>query len=44
VHALDVDDIGIPAEGTPAYLGFLMSGHTLGRATIVGTAETPSAG
>ena len=44
VHALDVEDIGIPAEGTPAYLGFLMSGHTLGRATIVGIAESPSAG
>jgi Raf kinase inhibitor-like YbhB/YbcL family protein len=44
VHALDVEDIGIPAEGTPAYLGFLMSGHTLGRATIHATAETPSAG
>jgi Raf kinase inhibitor-like YbhB/YbcL family protein len=44
VHALDVENIGIPPEGTPAYLGFLMSGHTLGRATIVGTAEIQSAG
>ena len=39
VHALDVPDIGVPEDGTPAYLGFLMSGHTLGRATIVATAE-----
>jgi Raf kinase inhibitor-like YbhB/YbcL family protein len=44
VHALDVETIGIPAEGTPAYLGYLMSGHTLGRATIVATAEAPGAG
>lgn len=42
VHALDVDDIGLPADGTPAYLGFLMSGHALGRATIVATAEQPA--
>ncbi len=41
VHALDVEDIGIPADGTPAYLGWLMSSHALGRATIVATAEAP---
>ncbi|WP_305788324.1 YbhB/YbcL family Raf kinase inhibitor-like protein [Symbioplanes lichenis] len=43
VHALDVEDLGLPAEGTPAYLSFTMAGHTLGRATIVATAETPAA-
>jgi len=43
VHALDVEDIGVPAEGTPALLSFTMAAHTLGRATIVATAETPAA-
>ncbi len=42
VHALDVEDIGVPAEGTPAYLGFTITGHILARATIVATAETPA--
>lgn len=37
VHALDTDDIGIPADSTPAFLGFTMSSHILGRATIVAT-------
>ncbi|MBT0773253.1 YbhB/YbcL family Raf kinase inhibitor-like protein [Kineosporia sp. J2-2] len=43
VHALDVEDIGVPAEGSPAYLGFTMAGHILARATVVATAETPAA-
>jgi Raf kinase inhibitor-like YbhB/YbcL family protein len=43
VHALDVDDIGVPAEGTPAYLGFNIASHILGRATLVATAEIPAA-
>ena len=42
VTALDVEDIGVPAESTPAFLGFAMGSHTLGRATIVATAETPT--
>ena len=42
VHALDVEDIGVPAEATPAYLGFNIMSHILGRATIVVTAETPA--
>ncbi|HLU28628.1 MAG TPA: YbhB/YbcL family Raf kinase inhibitor-like protein [Glycomyces sp.] len=42
VHALDVESIGVPADGTPAFLGFNMSGHTLGRAHMVVTAETPA--
>ncbi|AXB46932.1 YbhB/YbcL family Raf kinase inhibitor-like protein [Amycolatopsis albispora] len=41
VHALDVEDIGVPADSTPAMLSFSMSAHTLGRATLVATAETP---
>ncbi|GLY16806.1 YbhB/YbcL family Raf kinase inhibitor-like protein [Kineosporia rhizophila] len=43
VHALDVEDIGVPAEGTPAFLGFTIAGHILARATIVATAETSAA-
>jgi Raf kinase inhibitor-like YbhB/YbcL family protein len=41
VHALDVDDIGVPASSTPAFLGFNMASHILGRATLIATAETP---
>jgi Raf kinase inhibitor-like YbhB/YbcL family protein len=37
VHALDTDDLGIPAEATPAYLGFNLFSHTLARGTIVAT-------
>jgi len=37
VHALDTDDLGVPAEATPAYLGFNLFGHTLARAAIVAT-------
>ena len=43
VHALDVEDIGVPADGTPALLAFNMTSHILGRATIVATAETAAA-
>ncbi|PRY34579.1 YbhB/YbcL family Raf kinase inhibitor-like protein [Umezawaea tangerina] len=39
VHALDVEDIGVPVDGTPALLGFTMASHVLGRASLVGTAE-----
>lgn len=39
VHALDVEDIGVKAEDTPAFLGFNMLSHTLGRAVIEATAE-----
>jgi phosphatidylethanolamine-binding protein (PEBP) family uncharacterized protein len=42
VHALDVEDIGIPADSTPASLGFTIASHILARANIIATAETPS--
>ncbi len=40
VHALDVETLPVPADGTPAYLSFVMLEHTLARATLVATAET----
>ncbi|MBF6339098.1 YbhB/YbcL family Raf kinase inhibitor-like protein [Nocardia abscessus] len=43
VHALDVESIGVPADSTPALLGFTMASHTLGRAVLTATAETPPA-
>ncbi|MFC8449304.1 YbhB/YbcL family Raf kinase inhibitor-like protein [Kitasatospora sp. NPDC057223] len=42
VHALDVESIGVPADATPALLGFTMAAHILGRAVLTATGETPS--
>jgi Raf kinase inhibitor-like YbhB/YbcL family protein len=42
VHALSTDAIGVPAEATPAYLGFTMASHILGRAVLTVTAEIPA--
>jgi len=39
VHALDTDDIGVPADATPAFLGFTIASHILGRAVLTATAE-----
>ncbi|WP_410583660.1 YbhB/YbcL family Raf kinase inhibitor-like protein [Amycolatopsis sp. lyj-108] len=41
VHALDVESLGVPADATPAFLGFTMTSHVLGRAVLIATAETP---
>jgi Raf kinase inhibitor-like YbhB/YbcL family protein len=35
VHAVDVPSLDVPPDASPAFLGFNLSGHTLGRATIV---------
>lgn len=37
VHAVDVPKLEIPAEASPAYLGFNLNQHSLGRATIMAT-------
>lgn len=42
VHAVDVESLGIPADASPAFLGFNLFSHTLGRATLVGTFEVPA--
>ncbi|KQS65752.1 YbhB/YbcL family Raf kinase inhibitor-like protein [Modestobacter sp. Leaf380] len=39
VHALDTDDLGVPADATPAFLGFNLFSHTLARAVLVPTFE-----
>jgi phosphatidylethanolamine-binding protein (PEBP) family uncharacterized protein len=41
VHALDVEHIGVPVDCTPAWLGFAMAFHTLGRAVLTVIAEIP---
>lgn len=42
VHALDVEDIAVPAEATPAFLGFNIASHILGRAVLTVTGEIPA--
>jgi Raf kinase inhibitor-like YbhB/YbcL family protein len=39
VHALDTDDMGVPADASPAFHGFNLFSHTLARATLVATYE-----
>ena len=39
VHAVDVEKLDVPAEGTPAYLGFNLFSHAIARALIHGTHE-----
>jgi Raf kinase inhibitor-like YbhB/YbcL family protein len=39
VHAVDTESLGIPAEATPAYLGFNLFTHTLARGMIIATFE-----
>jgi Raf kinase inhibitor-like YbhB/YbcL family protein len=35
VHAVDTETLGIPREATPAFLGFNLFSHSLGRALLV---------
>jgi Raf kinase inhibitor-like YbhB/YbcL family protein len=39
VHAVDVEHLDVPADASPAVLGFNLFGHTLARATITPTFE-----
>lgn len=39
IHALDIENIGVTINATPASLGFKMSSHILGRAVLTATAE-----
>ena len=42
VYAVDVPSLGLAADAPPALLGFNLFQHTLARATMVVTAETPA--
>lgn len=37
VHAVDVPELEVGPDAAPAYLGFNLFFHTLGRATLIGT-------
>lgn len=39
VHAVGVEKLDLPAEATPAYLGFNLFGNAIARALIIGTYE-----
>ncbi|MEV0546822.1 YbhB/YbcL family Raf kinase inhibitor-like protein [Nocardia salmonicida] len=39
VHAVDVPALEVGTDASPAYLGFNLFSHTLGRATLIGTYE-----
>jgi Raf kinase inhibitor-like YbhB/YbcL family protein len=39
VHAVDVPTLDIPAEASPAFLGFNLFSHAIARATLVPTYE-----
>lgn len=39
VHAVDVDKLDLPEDASPAYLGFNLFQHAIGRAYISGTYE-----
>ncbi len=41
VSALDVDHLDLPPGSTPAYLGFVLRDHIIGRGQLVGTSVTP---
>ncbi len=39
VHAVDVESLDLPENASPAFLGFNLFSHTLGRAVLTGTFE-----
>ncbi|HET8794965.1 MAG TPA: YbhB/YbcL family Raf kinase inhibitor-like protein [Arthrobacter sp.] len=39
VHAVDVESLDIPEDASPAFLGFNLFSHAIGRARIIGTYE-----
>jgi hypothetical protein len=39
VHAVGVESLGLPEVASPAYLGFNLFLHSVGRAVLVGTYE-----
>lgn len=39
VHAVDVEQLEVPQDGSIAFLGFNLFSHTVGRARIIGTYE-----
>ena len=39
MHAVDTDDLGVGADATPAFLGFNLFFHSIGRAIITPTYE-----
>lgn len=41
IHALGVEKLDIPVESSPAYLGFNLFSHAIGRARLVGLFEQP---
>lgn len=43
LSALDVPALEVPADATPAVVGFMLREHLLGRAQLMGTQETPAA-
>lgn len=42
VHAVDTESLDLPDDATPAYLGFNLFSHAIGRALLTGTYEMPS--
>ena len=41
VHAVDLEELDVAPDASPAALGFALFTHALGRARIIGTAEIP---
>jgi phosphatidylethanolamine-binding protein (PEBP) family uncharacterized protein len=42
VHAVDVESLGVDDDASPAYLSFVLLGHTLARAVIAPWFESES--